>query len=108
MIDPTACRKPLKVGTWEAAAGVQGEHSRQWFDPHWGRSLRSRDTGGDHKVNRGGTPGSDVFRFDPLTLPPECERLRADVRAFIADEKAAGRWRAEGDFASGHSPDFSR
>ena len=51
---------------------------------------------------------SDFFRFDPLTLPPECERLRADVRSFIADEKEAGRWRAEGDFASGHSPEFSR
>ncbi len=51
---------------------------------------------------------TDTFRFDPLTLPPECETLRGEVRRFIAAEKAAGRWRAGGDFTSGHSPDFSR
>jgi acyl-CoA dehydrogenase len=51
---------------------------------------------------------AEVFRFDPLTLPPECETLRQDVRAFVAEEKAAGRWRSGGDFTSGHSPDFSR
>src|SRR3954470_3200946 len=28
--------------------------------------------------------------FDQIRLPPECEELRADVRAFIADEVAAG------------------
>ena len=48
-----------------------------------------------------------VFRFDPLTLPPECESLRQDVRAFLAEEKGAGRWRSGGDFSQGHSPDFS-
>jgi acyl-CoA dehydrogenase len=48
-----------------------------------------------------------VFRFDPLTLPPECESLRQDVRAFLAEEKGAGRWRPGGDFSQGHSPDFS-
>ena len=51
---------------------------------------------------------TDVFRFDPLTLPPECERLRHEVRGFIAEEKAAGRWRADSDFSQGHSPEFSR
>jgi acyl-CoA dehydrogenase len=51
---------------------------------------------------------TDVFRFDPLTLPPECEDLRREVRQFIADEKAAGRWRMEGDFAASHSPEFSK
>ena len=51
---------------------------------------------------------TEFFRFDPLTLPPECEALRGEVRAFIAQEKAAGRWRASGDFTSGRSPEFSR
>ena len=51
---------------------------------------------------------TDVFRFDPLTLPPECEELRREVRGFIAEEKAAGRWRSESDFASSHSPEFSQ
>ena len=51
---------------------------------------------------------TDVFRFDPLTLPAECETLRGEVRRFIAEEKAAGRWRAESDFASSHSPEFSK
>jgi alkylation response protein AidB-like acyl-CoA dehydrogenase len=50
---------------------------------------------------------SDVFRFDPLTLPPECEALRQDVRGFIAEERAAGRLQAQTDFASSHSPEFS-
>jgi acyl-CoA dehydrogenase len=30
------------------------------------------------------------LRFDPIRLPPECERLRREVRAFIAEEVAAG------------------
>ena len=30
------------------------------------------------------------LRFDPIRLPPECETLRQDVRAFIAQEVAAG------------------
>ena len=51
---------------------------------------------------------TETFRFDPLELPPVCETLRGEVRAFIAEEKAAGRWRAGGDFTSGHSPEFSR
>jgi acyl-CoA dehydrogenase len=51
---------------------------------------------------------TDVFRFDPLILPPECEALRQEVRAFIGEERAGGRWRAGGDFTSGHSPDFSK
>src|SRR5216683_3300544 len=31
-----------------------------------------------------------ALRFDPIRLPPECERLRKEVRAFLADEIAAG------------------
>ena len=27
---------------------------------------------------------TDVFRFDPLTLPPECESLRREVRNLTA------------------------
>jgi alkylation response protein AidB-like acyl-CoA dehydrogenase len=30
------------------------------------------------------------LRFDPIRLPPACERLRAEVRDFIAGEIAAG------------------
>jgi alkylation response protein AidB-like acyl-CoA dehydrogenase len=30
------------------------------------------------------------LQFDPIRLPPECEALRAEVRAFLADEIAAG------------------
>jgi acyl-CoA dehydrogenase len=30
------------------------------------------------------------LRFDPIRLPPECETLRQEVRAFIAEETAAG------------------
>ena len=50
----------------------------------------------------------DVFRFDPLTLPPECETLRREVRAFLAEERAAGSWGPSSDFAQSHSPEFSR
>src|ERR1700726_1342108 len=31
-----------------------------------------------------------ALRFDPIRLPPECERLRKEVRAFRAEEIAAG------------------
>lgn len=31
-----------------------------------------------------------ALHFDPIRLPPECETLRRDVRAFLADEIAAG------------------
>jgi acyl-CoA dehydrogenase len=33
---------------------------------------------------------STGLRFDQIRLPPECDRLRAEVRAFIAEEVAAG------------------
>src|SRR5436305_11712689 len=32
---------------------------------------------------------STQLQFDPIRLPPECEALRKEVRAFIADEVAA-------------------
>src|SRR5258708_19509018 len=31
-----------------------------------------------------------ALRFDPIRLPPECEKLRKEVRAFLAEEIAAG------------------
>jgi alkylation response protein AidB-like acyl-CoA dehydrogenase len=31
-----------------------------------------------------------ALRFDPIRLPPECVKLRQEVRAFLADEIAAG------------------
>jgi hypothetical protein len=30
------------------------------------------------------------FKFDPVQLPPACDSLRAEVRAFQAREQAAG------------------
>ena len=52
-----------------------------------------------------------ALRFDPIRLPPECEKLRKEVRAFLAEEIAAGtfdphkpqarRHRRAGVFASG-------
>ncbi|MDX1375929.1 MAG: acyl-CoA dehydrogenase family protein [Burkholderiales bacterium] len=48
------------------------------------------------------------FRLPVFDLPPEAEALRAEVRAFVAEEIAAGRWQRGGDFASHYDPDFSR
>src|SRR6266581_1496487 len=31
-----------------------------------------------------------ALRFDPIRLPPECEQLRKEVRAFLAEEIGAG------------------
>ena len=30
------------------------------------------------------------LQFDPIRLPPECDALRAEVRAFLTEESAAG------------------
>src|SRR5262249_1188857 len=46
--------------------------------------------------------------FDPATLPPACEALRKEVRGFLADARASGLWAPAGDFATNHSPAFSR
>ncbi len=49
------------------------------------------------------------LRFDPIRLPPECEALRQEVRAFLAAEIAAGTFDPDrpghGDL---HDPAFSR
>jgi acyl-CoA dehydrogenase len=50
-----------------------------------------------------------AIQFDQLRLPPECEKLRAEVRAFIAEEIEAGTIRSSG--ATGgdsFSREFSR
>jgi acyl-CoA dehydrogenase len=50
-----------------------------------------------------------ALRFDPIRLPPECEKLRKEVRAFLAEEIAAGTFdphkpnREDAD-----APEFSR
>src|SRR6478752_4897667 len=49
------------------------------------------------------------LHFDPIRLPPECDTLRAEVRAFLAEETAAGTFdphqAKDGD---AHSRAFSR
>ena len=52
---------------------------------------------------------STELRFDQIRLPPECETLRGEVRAFIAEEVAAGSFDpgAVGR-GEGQSPEFSR
>jgi acyl-CoA dehydrogenase len=49
-----------------------------------------------------------AFRFEPIDLPPVCEELRGEVRAFIADELKAGRWVPDSDFLVHRSAAFSR
>ncbi len=49
-----------------------------------------------------------VFHFPTFEFPPEAEALRRDVRAFLAEERAAGLWRPGGDFATHYDPSFSR
>src|SRR6266852_5488462 len=52
---------------------------------------------------------SAELRFDPIRLPAECEALRQEVRAFLAQEIAAGTFDPDrpGHGVS-HDPDFSR
>jgi acyl-CoA dehydrogenase len=49
-----------------------------------------------------------AFRFEPIDLPPVCEELRREVRAFLAEERQAGRWTPNSDFLVHRSADFSR
>jgi alkylation response protein AidB-like acyl-CoA dehydrogenase len=48
------------------------------------------------------------FRFQLATLPPEAERLRHDVRAFLASELGALAPELKAQSWSGFNPDFSR
>src|SRR5437588_8807603 len=52
---------------------------------------------------------STELRFDQIRLPPECEALRREVRAFIAEQVAAGTFDpAQVGHGEGQSPAFSR
>ena len=48
------------------------------------------------------------LRLDMPVLPPEAEALRLDVRAFIAEERAAGRLPRPSHVGMGFSPETSR
>ena len=48
------------------------------------------------------------FQFDLCELPAAAHALRAEVRAFLAEEIASGAWNPQGDFCSHFSEDFSR
>src|SRR6266566_4846660 len=50
-----------------------------------------------------------ALRFDPIRLPPECEKLRREVRAFLADEIAAGTFDPhQPNREDTDAPEFSR
>src|SRR5258707_4272730 len=50
-----------------------------------------------------------ALRFDPIRLPPECEKLRKEVRAFLAEEIAAGTFDPhKPNREDTHAPEFSR
>ena len=52
---------------------------------------------------------SQSIRFDPIRLPPEAEILRAEVRTFLAEETAAGRFDPHtAPIQHGFDRDFSR
>ena len=52
---------------------------------------------------------SSALSFDPIRLPPECEGLRQEVRAFLAEEIAAGTYDPdEPGNDHGFNPEFSR
>jgi alkylation response protein AidB-like acyl-CoA dehydrogenase len=46
--------------------------------------------------------------FDQVRLPPECAALRAEVRAFLAEEMEAGTFSAVGGIDGAYSAEFSR
>src|ERR1700712_3170943 len=52
---------------------------------------------------------TSALRFDPVRLPPQCEELRREVRAFIADEVAAGAFDpSRPRYGDMHDRDLSR
>ena len=52
---------------------------------------------------------STDLRFDQIRLPPECDALRAEVRAFIAEEVAAGTFAPDRPWhGDSHDRGFSR
>lgn len=48
-----------------------------------------------------------LFQFPIAELPPAALELRAEVRAFLREEIAAGAWKPAGDFCSHFSAEFS-
>ncbi|HRD76121.1 MAG TPA: acyl-CoA dehydrogenase family protein [Hyphomicrobiaceae bacterium] len=50
---------------------------------------------------------SAAIAFDQLRLPPECQTLRKEIRAFLAEEEAAGTF-VRGSVEDLYSPEFSR
>ncbi|MDP7641030.1 MAG: acyl-CoA dehydrogenase family protein [Alphaproteobacteria bacterium] len=50
---------------------------------------------------------ADNLRFPPPVLPAAVHRLRAEVRAFLADSAGEEAWRPNSDFGAGFSPEFS-
>lgn len=48
------------------------------------------------------------FQFDPVQLPPEAEALRADVRAFLAEEFANDRFTPHRNSWGTYDADFTR
>jgi hypothetical protein len=52
---------------------------------------------------------TSALRFDPVRLPPECERLRQEVRAFLAEEVARGTFDPKEPMRDdADNPEFSR
>ena len=52
---------------------------------------------------------SSGINFDPIRLPPEADELRREVRAFIDEEVAAGRFNpSTAPMHDGYDPEFSR
>jgi alkylation response protein AidB-like acyl-CoA dehydrogenase len=51
-----------------------------------------------------------ALEFDPIRLPPECQRLREEVRAFLAEEIEAGTFAPNivGGIDGAYSEEFSR
>jgi alkylation response protein AidB-like acyl-CoA dehydrogenase len=51
-----------------------------------------------------------ALEFDPVRLPPECQRLREEVRAFLAEEIEAGTFAPNivGGIDGAYSEEFSR
>ncbi|RJF69773.1 acyl-CoA dehydrogenase family protein [Rhodopseudomonas palustris] len=50
-----------------------------------------------------------ALRFDPIRLPEHCQKLRADVRAFLAEEIAAGHFTPEREGGSAElARDFAK
>ena len=105
-------------GPVPATAAPIGNISFEQNAANYGHGFLGRDDGfslahgssgvGSELARLYGPAMSTPFRFDPVALPPECEALRREVREFIADELAAGRWTPNSDFGSHRAADFSR